>query len=58
MKIQFFANQEHDIVIITWLQNPSSKDYKNQNSSSVWGKKKKRKKISKIFHLTIKSQKN
>lgn len=50
MKIQFFANQEHDIVIITWLQNPSSKDYKNQNSSSVflWGKKRKEKKLVKF----------
>lgn len=48
MKIQFFANQEHDIVIITWLQNPSSKDYKNQNSSSVWGKKRKEKRLVKF----------
>lgn len=48
MKIQFFANQEHDIVIITWLQNPSSKDYKNQNSSFVWGKKRKEKRLVKF----------
>lgn len=46
MKIQFLENREHDIVITTWLWNPSSKDYKNQNSSSVFprGKKGERKK--------------